>query len=120
MNFLLDENFPKSVVPFLESAGHAVYDIRGSGDEGMADAPLFLRAQELQAVLLTTDRDFFHTIPHLFETHGGVVVIALRKPGRHAIHAKLEWFLSHVSPDDYANRAFQLRDGTWICHPPLA
>jgi predicted nuclease of predicted toxin-antitoxin system len=78
MKFLLDENFPKAAIALLQGAGHEVFDFRGSGDEGMADSEVFQKAQNLSAVLLTTDRDFFHTIPHLFDSHFGVVVMTAR------------------------------------------
>jgi hypothetical protein len=35
MKFLLDENFPKAAIAFLESAGHQVFDFRRTGDEGI-------------------------------------------------------------------------------------
>lgn len=120
MKFLLDENFPKAAVAFLESAGHEVFDFRGSGDEGIDDSEVFQKAQNLSAILLTTDRDFFHTIPHLFESHFGVVVIALRQPNRSAILSRLEWITSHVSEQQFHNRVFQLRDGTWLAYPSIA
>ena len=103
----------------LLAAGHEVFDFRGTPEEGMADAAVFGRAQALGAVLLTTDRDFFHTIPQLFERHCGVIVVALRQPNRAAILSRLEWLLAHVPETAFANRAIQLRDKTWLAYPPL-
>jgi len=120
MKFLLDENFPKAAVALLESAGHEVFDFRGSGDEGIEDSEVFQKAQSLKAILLTTDRDFFHTIPHLFENHHGVVVIALRQPNRKAILSRMEWILSQISEHQFNNRVFQLRDSTWLAYPSIA
>lgn len=71
-------------------------------------------------ILLTTDRDFVHTIPHLFDGHCGVIVIALRQPNRSSILARLEWILSHVGNHQFNNRVFQLRDSTWLAYPPIA
>jgi len=68
---------------------------------------------------LTTDRDFFHTIPPLFASHCGVIVIALRQPNRAAILSRLEWVLARVDEPFFANRAFQLRDKTWVVHPSI-
>ena len=119
MNFLLDENFPKAAASVLLDAGHCVIDVRGTMEEGMDDPSLFAKAQHLNAVLLTTDRDFFHTIPHLFDSHAGVVVIALRQPNRAAILTRLEWLLSHVHSGDFASRVFQLRDKSFIAYPSL-
>lgn len=67
---------------------------------------MFQKAQNLAAVLLTTDRDFFHTIPHLFESHFGVVVIALRQPNRSAILSRLESILGQVLEHQFHNRVF--------------
>jgi predicted nuclease of predicted toxin-antitoxin system len=82
MKFFLDENFPKAAAGMLESLGHVVFDLRGTDREGSRDADVFAEAQRLEALFLTTDRDFFHTIPHLFPVHAGVIVIALRQPNR--------------------------------------
>lgn len=119
MRFLLDENFPKAAIGFLESKGHEAFDVRGTAKEGIPDSELFRLAQSLEAVILTTDRDFFHTLPHLHENHRGIVVVALRQPNRAAILSRLEWLLSHVAPGDFNARAFQLRDSTWVVVPPL-
>ena len=119
MRFLLDENFPKASVELLQRAGHEVFDIRGTPDEGMEDEALFLKAQKLGATLLTTDRDFFHTVPHLYDSHRGVVVIALRKPNRSSILARLEWVLGNITQEDFRNRVFQLRDKSWLAYPSL-
>ena len=119
MNFLLDENFPKAAASVLREDGHCVFDVRGTAEEGMDDPGLFAKAQHLKAVLLTTDRDFFHTIPHLFDSHAGVVLIALRQPNRTAILSRLGWLLSHIHSRDFASRVFQLRDKSFIAYPSL-
>ena len=119
MKFLLDENFPKTAGTWLSELGYVVFDVRGSEKEGLTDIELFSQAQELNAVMLTTDRDFFHTVPHMFEHHAGVLVIALRQPNRKNIMEKLEWALKHFKLSDFNNRVIQLRDKTWSAVPPL-
>jgi predicted nuclease of predicted toxin-antitoxin system len=119
MKFFLDENFPKAAAGMLEGMGHEVFDLRGSGREGLPDSGIFAEAQNLEAVFLTTDRDFFHTIPHLHERHAGIIVIALRQPNRSAILGKLLWILNRFKQGDFKNRAVQLRDQSWIVVPPL-
>ena len=119
MKFFLDENFPKTAGTWLSELGYMVFDVRGSEKEGITDIELFSQAQELDAVMLTTDRDFFHTVPHMFEHHAGVLVIALRQPNRKNIMEKLEWALKHFKPSDFNNRVIQLRDRTWSAVPPL-
>ncbi|PTX95353.1 hypothetical protein DB345_13840 [Spartobacteria bacterium LR76] len=119
MIFLLDENFPRSASGFLEEQGHEVYDIRSLGLRGAADTKIVSEALELGAVILTTDRDFFHTLHHNFPDHAGVIVIAVRQPSREAILSRLRWFLTNIPPSQLPGRAFQLRDRTWLSHPPL-
>ena len=119
MKFLLDENFPNASIALLESAGHQVFDFRGTGDRGIEDSEVFRKAQNHAAILLTTDRDFFHTVPHQFDAHSGVIVIALRQPNRSAILTRLEWVLSHVENHQFKDRVFQLRDRTWLVYPPI-
>ncbi len=119
MRFLLDENFPKSATTWLSELGHEVLDVRGSEREGMTDNELFSYAQDAGAIILTTDRDFFHTVPHLFKQHEGVLVIALRQPNRKNIMGKLAWAMGHFRPSEFTNRVIQLRDTTWIAVPPL-
>ena len=119
MNFLLDENFPKSAADFLKEAGHSACRVLELADQGTDDRAVFELAQQKQAVLLTTDRDFFHTIPYLFAEHHGVIVVALKQPNRAAILLKLKWILAKLPPQDFRNRVFQLRDISWIAVPPL-
>jgi len=119
MKFFLDENFPKASAVVLGELGHELLDLRGTEFEGATDEFIFQLAQKENAIFLTTDRDFFHTIPHLYQQHAGVVVIALRQPNRARILDRLQWFLTHFGEKDFQNRVFQLRDATWMAYPPL-
>ena len=110
MIFLLDENFPKPAAAILAARGHAAADIRGTGREGSSDDAVFNLAQERGAVLLTTDKDFFHTVPHAFPSHGGSVAIALAQPNRTAILAKLDIALDFIARHGIANRCLLLTD----------
>ncbi len=82
MNFFLDEHFPRPAMAFLESAGHAATHALQVFPPGTEDAKLFADAQEQKALFVTTDKDFFHTIPLTFKEHWGAMVITLRKPNR--------------------------------------
>ena len=76
MIFFLDENFPVAARELLSRRGHETMDIRGTQHEGSPDSTIFEMAQQKRAVFLTTDRDFWHTVPVLYEQHYGIVVIA--------------------------------------------
>ena len=117
MKFFLDENFPKSAGALLMAGGHTILDIRGTEFEGAEDLDIFAMAQERQAAFLSTDRDFFHTIPHLFPGHCGVVVIALRQPNRGAILNRLFWFLDRFGNQPLVGKAYLLRDRTYAVYP---
>ncbi len=119
MRFLLDENFPKAAISFLTDLGHEVLDFRNEGVEGAHDADVMALAFDKRAVILTTDRDFFHTLSSAFPQHHGIVVIALKRPTRDTIIGRLRWLLSSVATDSFSGRAFQLRDRAWMAFPPL-
>jgi predicted nuclease of predicted toxin-antitoxin system len=113
MNFLLDENFPKSAETLLLNLGHQVIDVRGTHLQGVDDFRLFELAQQNEAVLLTTDRDFYHTIPLTYPTHCGVIVIALKRPNRVAILVRLEWIVAHSLIESIKDTVILLRDNSY-------
>ncbi len=110
MNFFLDENFPRKAIPILEANGSQVFDIRGSKWEGEVDEDIFKRAQEHQAVFLTTDKDFFHTIHFLHETHHGIIVIGLSQPNGEKILGKLMLALDFIKKFDIFSQCILLTD----------
>lgn len=98
MRFFLDENFPATAQPLLEAHGHEVFRAVKYHPHGADDRTLFLHAQRESAVFLTTDKDFFHTVPFLYpERTAAVVSITLDKPNRDKILARLGTLL--VSTD---------------------
>lgn len=109
MKFLLDENFPLSAASAITSCGHEAIPFAEACSFGANDETVFAAAQKLGATILTSDRDFYHTIPLLHPTHAGIVVVALRQPNRAAIQARLNWFMENVEAP-LANRVFLLRD----------
>ena len=113
MKFLLDENFPKSAEKLLIELGHQVIDIRGTELQGIDDFRLFELAQENVAVLLTTDRDFYHTVPLRYPNHHGVIVIALKQPNRNATLAKLRWIVSQDFIETIDSTIYLLRDRSY-------
>ena len=117
MRFFVDESFPKSVGGFLASCGHVVIDVRELGQAGVDDHTIFRLAQENEATLLTTDRDFFHTIPHLYSDHYGIIVVSLRQPNRRNIQERVTWFLGEFPEADLKNHVVQLRDKSYLVKP---
>ena len=109
MKFLLDENFPRSAAGFIKSCGHEAVLFCDACESGSDDEVVFATAQRLGATVLTSDRDFYHTMPLLHPEHAGIVVVALRQPGRAAIISRLKWFIENIS-EPLANRVFILRD----------
>ena len=110
MKFFLDENFPKCSASYLEKEGHNVIDIRGTELEGSSDEIIFEKAQENQSILLTTDKDFFHTIPHLYKEHCGVIIFNLSQPNRNNILEKLKWVLGTINLNNFHSNLLLLRD----------
>ena len=120
MRYFLDENIPKEAKPLIDERGFSFVDIRGTEHEGADDTLLFRLAQQHCAVFITTDRDFYHTIPLLVKEHCGIVVIALRQPNKQRILERLEWFMDHFAACDLHNKVFELRDRTYVVHPHTA
>jgi predicted nuclease of predicted toxin-antitoxin system len=110
MKFFLDENFPKSVTVILETKGHKVFDVRSTEDEGSDDFHIFKLAQDKESIFVTTDKDFFHTIPYLFEKHYGVIVITLRQPDRKSITEKFLFALNHFNLSSFESKILLLKD----------
>lgn len=112
MRFLLDENFPRSCASVIEGRGHEAVAFNEICPYGANDEMVFSAAQSLGAALLTSDRDFYHTMPLLHPKHHGIVVVALHQPSRGAIAERLSWFLANM-PESLENRVVILRDHSY-------
>ncbi len=111
MNIFLDENMPRAVTDLLCSRGCRVHDVRGTGKEGMSDEDIFQCAIKSNAVFFTTDKDFFHTVRFLYETHPGIVVIALSQPNSRSITSKVKWFLdTYGTQEECTDRCFLISE----------
>ena len=109
MKILLDENFPRSAADVIVAAGHEVVAFSDACEFGTDDETVFQQAQELGAVILTSDRDFYHTMPLVHPEHCGIIVVALRQPNRRAILMRLQWFFENFDCP-MENKVFILRD----------
>ena len=107
MNFFLDENLPRTALPWLESLGHSAAHTLDFFPQGTADGILFAHAQQHAAIFVTTDKDFFHTIPLSFERHCGAIVITLRQPNRSELLRRLADALMLLGERD-------LQDTVWL------
>lgn len=113
MKFFLDENFPKTAESYLKHLSNEVIDIRSTEHEGLDDHSIFKLAQSHSAIFLTTDRDFFHTIPFDFSEHNGVIIVALSQPNRTTIVEKLMWLLEQTDFNELKNTIILLRDNSF-------
>lgn len=101
MRFFLDENFPLAAKAFLEAKGHEVFRALDHHPQGASDAELFMYAQRQQAIFLTTDKDFFHTIPFIYPDRSvPIMVFALRQPNRDNILTRLAKLLDSLDFED--------------------
>ena len=110
MNFILDENFPRSALALLAGHGRVGHGILEFSSKGADDADIFQVAQREKAVFLTTDKDFFHTVPLLVKDHAGVVVIALHQPNRRKLLDRLQWALRWMQQGDIRSRVLLVTD----------
>lgn len=113
MKFFLDENFSKLVIEYLTELGHEVIDSRDVGLISAEDWQIFEFAQEQEAVLLTTDRDFYHRVAFGYSEHCGVIVVNLRQPNKKAIFERFKWAVEHNFLDSIENTVVLLRDKTY-------
>jgi len=75
--------------------------------QGTADDKLFACSQAQEAIFVTTDKDFFHTVPLSFARHHGAIVITLRKPNRADLIRRLTDALAALGGRD-------LNDTVWL------
>ncbi len=110
MKFFLDENFPRPAITQLQSAGHSAIHAMDVFPPGTADDRLFAHAQKEHAVFVTTDKDFFHTVPLAFERHHGAIVITLRRPNRGELLRRLSDALTELGERSLDNAVWLVTD----------
>ncbi len=113
MKVLVDENIPMSIVELLSSEGFEVLDLRKSVHEGKLDEFIFDYAIDNSAFFITTDKDFFHTVPWKFPEHFGVAIIALKQPNSISLREKAVWLLENFDLSELRNQVILLRDETY-------
>lgn len=111
MVFFLDENFPLCAISILKDLGHDVIRTLEVFPSGEFDEKLFKYSQTKKAIFLTTDKDFYHTIPLKFSVKGSkIVVIALSKPNSISIINRLRDFLLSVNFEVEKDGVFLVSD----------
>ena len=58
MNFLIDENMPRSLADQIRALGFTVQDARDIGLRGHSDSEVLDAANESDAIIITRDRGF--------------------------------------------------------------
>jgi predicted nuclease of predicted toxin-antitoxin system len=108
MTILLDENFPRRIVPFLEIRSHSIVDIRVTDREGIPDIALFDLGRSLKAAIFTTDRDFLTQIHRTHREHGGILIVTLARPNAESIVLETILFLDRIPVSEWSNRCYVL------------
>jgi predicted nuclease of predicted toxin-antitoxin system len=91
------------------SLGHDVKDIRGTSDQGMADADLWALALGESRTLTTTDKEFTE---YRSVTHHGILIVRLGQPNREKIHHAVIHVVRALSRRGMRNLLVVVRDTT--------
>ena len=109
MRVLVDENIPRITVDSLRTLGHDVKDIRGTSEQGMADADLWVLALAESRALITTDKGFteYRSVPH-----HGILIVRLRQPNRQKIHHAVMHVIGRFPDPEWEDLLVVVRDTT--------
>jgi predicted nuclease of predicted toxin-antitoxin system len=81
----LDENLPVGLAYDLRDLGHDVETVKEEGLTGADDDQVWRAAQHENRFLITQDLDFSDIRRFAPGTHGGLMLVRLRDPGRIAL-----------------------------------
>lgn len=87
--------------------GYEVVDTRGTESEGLEDALLWNLAQELNTLLITTDKGFAR---YRNENRFGILVVRLRHPNRERIHQRVMQAISQFRPEEWSGLMVVIKD----------
>lgn len=85
MKIKLDENMPAALADSLRVLGHDVLTVPDEGLSGYADPDIWMAAQHEGRFLITQDLDFSNIRQFAPGTHGDILLVRLRAPGRLAL-----------------------------------
>jgi hypothetical protein len=91
----------------LRELGHDVKDIRGTAEQGLPDADLWMVAIGEERLLITTDKGFTE---HRADSHHGILVVRLRQPNRLKIHQSVMQAIERFSESDWPRLLVVMRD----------
>ena len=77
MKFLVDEDLPRSVGPFIRALGHDAEDVRDVGLRGASDPQIAAYAQINKLCLITADGGFANILNYPPGEYSGLVVLDL-------------------------------------------
>jgi len=107
LKILVDENIPLMTVSELRLKGYEVTDIRGTDLEGSKDEKVWRIITKNEQLLITTDKGF---IRYRFHDHHGILIIRLKKPNRHRIHARVMIAMNNIPESDWKNTLVVMKD----------
>jgi predicted nuclease of predicted toxin-antitoxin system len=107
VKILVDENIPNRTVVELRARGHDVEDVRGTPDQAVRDAGLWVKAQIGRALLITTDKGFARRSN---EQHFGILIIRLRQPTGAGIHQRVFEAMRRFPQSRWAGLTVIMRD----------
>ncbi len=108
MKFLLDQNVYFKTALFLKNLGHDVLRVAEIGLESAPDEKLLQKAQELDRILVTRDKDFGNLV-FVKGMKIGVILLRLDPSNVDRVHCVLERVLTSLSEQE-AKRSFLVID----------
>ncbi|MBL8233760.1 MAG: DUF5615 family PIN-like protein [Bryobacterales bacterium] len=89
--------------------GNDVKDLRGTGDEGLADAGVWDVAVREYRLLITTDQGFteYRSVHHC-----GIFIVRLRQPNRLKIHEAVMHGIERFGEAEWPGLLVVMRDAT--------
>lgn len=90
MRIKLDENLPNRLVAVLADLGHDVDTVMLEHLAGRDDSDVWQAAQAADRFLITQDLDFSDIRRYAPGTHGGLLLVRLRFPGRAALFDRIQ------------------------------
>lgn len=73
MDFVIDENIPAELIPWLKRKGHNTFPV----PKGFSDEEVALLAKERKAILLTQDRHFTNSLRFPPQDFSGIIRIKI-------------------------------------------